>query len=173
MTPTLKLLHDRCVEEGDCMLWCQGCTNGGHPIMSLSKASRSRSVRPIAWELIKGFPVPAGLFVFATCGSKRCIAADHLRVGTRSQYMRNASKHGAYINPTRNAARAQTARAKSHLTWDDVLAIRSQRNEHGRLLREIAADFRISMDVASKIARGLMWARGHGAANNSVFNRTA
>jgi len=169
MVPTVKLLFDRCIEVGDCRLWQQGVNGEGVPIISLSAKERSRSVRRIAYRLIFG-DIPSGKFVYVECANKLCISEKCMKAGTKSDYMKAASKAGAYSNPIRDSQRAATARKRSHLTLEAVRKIRRDR-QAGVLLRELASEHNVSMDVVSKIARNQLW-REH-AHNASVFNQAA
>ena len=166
MNPSIKLLYDRCIEEGNCRIWQQAVNSGGAPVVSLSAKDRGRSVRPILWRLFRG-DLPEGHYVFTKCGIARCIAAGCLRSGTRSDYMLNASKRGVYSTPELCAIRARAARSGSHIDMGVARAIRAERAS-GRFLREIAAERGLSMDMVSKIARGLRWREA--AAYSSVFN---
>lgn len=171
MTPSLKLLFDRCEHVGFCRIWNQGTNANGVPIISLSASERSQSVRRLAYRLIFG-EIPAGQFVYVDCGNSLCISGKCMKCGSKSDYMRAASKAGAYSGPLISKVRADAARARAgtKLTMEKARQIRAERAA-GLLLREIAAKHGVSMDIASKVARGLIWREL--AANASVFNQAA
>lgn len=155
MTPTLKLLYDRCDEIGDCRIWLQGCTGGGLPSISLSSRKRV-SVRRVVWELAHGHPVGAKLFVFPTCGNPKCVSEHCLVRGTKPQYMRAASKRGSYSGRAIRLVRAKSAQARSKHTHAEIASIRAARAE-GELLRTIAQRHGMSIANVHNIVAGKSW----------------
>jgi hypothetical protein len=156
MKVTRKLIEDRCERVGDCLIWQQAVSGQGAPIISLSQQRRAVSVRRLAWEMFNGKHLAKGQFVYALCGQKLCLSDACLRCGSKSDYMRNASRFGVFSTPEICAIRADARRKTAKLDWPAVAKIRADR-QAGKLLREIGAEHGISMDVASKVARGLMW----------------
>lgn len=71
------------------------------------------------------------------CAVKLCVRPSHLEA----------------VAPAENTRRGRAAK----LTWTDVAAIRARRAS-GELLRVIAADFGITNQAVSDIARGKRWA---------------
>lgn len=92
----------------------------------------------LAWFFAHG-PIPVGLHVLHDCDNPPCCEPTHLFLGTRSDNMRDMHRKG---------------RGRSKLTAEDVAKIR----DDSRFLREIAADYGVSVSLVSAVRRGRVWA---------------
>jgi hypothetical protein len=160
MTLTLKQIHDRCEEVGECLLWKQSCTPSGYPRVANGYAHIK------AWEAVHG-PVPPGLKVRRDCEETRCCAVPHMRLITRSQQNKLAAKRGAWKGPARIAAITLAMRARGKLDPKKVQEILTS-DETGA---ELAVRMNVSRSLISKVRKRQAWA---GAARNaSVFHQAA
>lgn len=143
---TLKQIHAKCLECGDCMIW-QGATNGsGQPKF------HSKTARRATWEAAKG-PVPDGKLVTTTCGHAKCLAVGHLALTTRAEVSK-ASNARPHVKALRSASTAKTVRAK--LGKIDM--------ETARLIRasdkpgiELAAEYGVSPSHISHVRCNISW----------------
>lgn len=164
LTPIL----DRCVEEGECLLWTGGCLNGGTvPVMRLRRVlpALPGSPRPdavavhrVMWEEAFGQALPAGWSVWRTCVHPRCVHPLHLKAGTKKAMVRWQAKH----NARRLAIDARlriTAVRRSHdnikLGMDEARHIRAQRGSRSAVL--LAADHGVDVSMIYKIWAGEVW----------------
>lgn len=124
---------------GPCWLWLGKPNANGYGTLGRSGKNPLLAHR-VSWLLAHGDP--GDLFVCHRCDTKICVRAGHLFLGTHTDNMRDM--------------RAKD-RGRVKLTREDVLAIRALR-ANGALFREIAARYRVSLDAARKVARGITWA---------------
>jgi transposase len=99
------------------------------------------SAHRLSYEIHYG-PIPDGLFICHHCDNPPCVNPHHLFAGTHQDNMRDAAAKGRLVIP--NA---------SKLSVNQVRAIRID----PRKLREIAAEYDVSMSVVSRIRRGKLW----------------
>lgn len=166
MIVTEKLLQDRSIEVGDCLIWQQSCNADGYPIMSLSSKRRGAPVRREAYKLYHG-EIPKGKWICPTCDNKSCISRHCLKAMTRSERMKIAGKKGVFSTPDICAMRARSRREATHRTMEDARKVRADVAAK-KPRKEIANEHGISLDMVSKIVRNKAWREG--ASNNSVFN---
>ena len=128
---------------GACVLRRGRVGKHGYAEVEVSGGRRHRAHR-VAFEKAWG-PIPAGLYVCHSCDSRACVNPDHLWLGTHAENQADMVRKGRSTAGERNPA--------AKLTADAVLAIRSD----GRLLRELAAEYGVTMGMISRIRRGLKW----------------
>jgi hypothetical protein len=104
---TLQQILDRCVEEGECLLWT-GKTKGGQPV---TDGTGRLCVRPMAYRLSTGKEIPPGHRTFMSCRNKLCMQRAHFRCGPPSAYIAAATKDGAYKGHTHQIAWMRRAQA--------------------------------------------------------------
>lgn len=139
---------DRSNSEG-CWFWLSALTAGyGY----FSYEGRPRFAHRIAWILERG-PIPPGLFVCHTCDVKNCVNPAHLFLGTHQENMRDAWVKGRLVRPTGGIHHLGGARK---ITPEQVQEIR-QRRKDGELLRDLSAEYGISMSQVSRIATNNRW----------------
>jgi hypothetical protein len=120
---TETYIRERCVEEGDCLLWTGPTSETGHPSMMLQGTRRKCMARRVVYEMKKG-PIPPGHLIVTTCGNRLCLHEDHLKAVTMPVARRMAAKRGDYKNPVTALKRTVTLRARSHITDAMVQTIR-------------------------------------------------
>lgn len=87
-----KLLRETVKQDGGC--WeCFGSDVVGVGHVRLSIEGRRVLAHRLAYETWVG-PVPAGLWVLHSCDNPKCINPEHLRVGTRSDNVRDMWQRG-------------------------------------------------------------------------------
>lgn len=164
---TLDNLAHYCDEEGDCMLWRNGCNSAGSPAANIG--GKQWLVRRYIATLL-GMDID-GLCVSAACGNARCVSPTCLRLRTRSQtsasaYERgNRGSVGEYI-ARRNAA---VALGWAKLTPEQVIEIRSAPADVSH--KTLALRYGMSRNGIINIRLGRSWRNAAPAA--SVFSRGA
>lgn len=177
-------LHDHTEQEGECMIWQGGFSNGSVPCMRLPKAlppkagrGSAASVRVVIWEEINKRKLKAGHVTWPSCGNHECINPAHLKSGTRKESYRSLRASGRHVLPFEAIAKnAEIRRSKSTVTWSavhqlraDYMATPAQRyGFHNRdtglirpsrtdLIEDFAKEYNISAEAAWRIARGQTW----------------
>jgi hypothetical protein len=126
-----------------CHLWTASVTLDGYG-QFVAEDGRKVLAHRYAWERENG-PIPARMVVRHRCDMPWCVNDQHLVLGSnadnsRDMVLRNRSLRGADV-------------PNAKLTCADVIAIRSATG----LLKEIAAQFNISIPTVSDIRRGRRW----------------
>lgn len=149
---TLKTIHDRCEEDGDCWRWKQGVNSAGYP-----QGSRGMLIRRVALELRTGKKAPSGMVCVASCRDKLCCNPDHLKWLPRAGLPiteKQRGTYGSYVTYLRYVAAQQRIHAK--LNWERAGLIR-QRLAQGVLPKDIAAEFGVGRTTISAIKNGQSW----------------
>lgn len=124
---TGKRIMDRCIMDGDCLIWTGKFHANGHPAASEYVDGKDRyvGVRRRAYEEYHKVTLSKGQ-VIATCENKACLSKKCLRVTTVSQ--RSTAVHATMDAATklrRSKKLAQTWQAKrGKITPEQVAAIR-------------------------------------------------
>lgn len=136
------------VEDGDCLIWTRGCSNG-HPATKVN--GKNVLVRRAIWEDMNG-PIEPGKILRCTCGSKKCINPEHTEKTTYQRLAKQLGAIGVMSGPVRSAKIAATKRAgpTAKLTDSDVARIRSS-NETGRVL---ALELGVNEKTISRVRLG-------------------
>lgn len=142
---TLADLQARTIEEGDCLLWMGYAVEGKFPQWRVG--DKLYPARRVVYEMTHGY-VPKKLQIGTTCGCALCVHPDHLVARSRSKALR-----GKPLDLARKLKIAQTKRARSALSIDDVRAIRASTAPGV----EIDAQYGFSAGFASRIRLGLVW----------------
>lgn len=153
MELTLKMIHDRCDEVGDCWIW-KGATGAqGYPIVRRRPAA-CLLVRRVAVEL-DGRPAKPRQPVTATCGDKLCCNPAHLKPSTPAAIARVAAAKGSFATPERAARIAASKRKSSQakLTMEQAREIRMS-EESGPVLAE---RYGVNRSMIGSIRRGTAW----------------
>ena len=148
MRNILDVVREKSVEEGDCWLWTGYCNDG---IPSTSNSGKAyRVARLIAIRL--NMPVD-GKVAYMKCGNKMCVNPDHVGLMSRNAYSaKNIKKMTETISWKMKQKRI--ARARSKLTMDDVIAIRSA---EGITQRALAAKYGVDQKVILRVLKGQSW----------------
>lgn len=75
-----------------CLVWTAGTTPSGYGVVG-NPGGGTRRAHRAAWEVAYG-PVPAGMEVCHRCDNRRCIAVEHLFLGTHLDNMRDMAIKG-------------------------------------------------------------------------------
>lgn len=148
MKPVLDrlLLKIKIDPETDCWNWNATNVRGYGKIQINGRKQRANRV---SFELHCG-PIPAGRHVCHRCDNPKCINPAHLFLGTNADNVADKVAKGRQAHTSINGA----ANGSAKLTETDVLAIRASTG----LLRELAAQYRMSATQISAIRRGKQWA---------------
>lgn len=128
--------------EGECWPWTTGLDRDGYGKFRLN--DKTVRAHRVAYELANG-PIPDGFCVCHKCDFTSCVNPAHLFIGT------NAANMADMVAKRRSAAGEANGHAK--LTGDDVASIRLD----ARILKEIAAEYGVSINQVSKIKRHQRW----------------
>lgn len=159
MNHTLKSIHARCIEVGDCWEW-QGKYsghNGRHPYIRHN--GNNTTARRVVLDLAGKKPKhPNQDCAMSTCDNWRCVNPAHLKWATRSETMKVAGAKGLLSDPPRLAKIAAAKRAKAKLTLEQVHDIRTSTERNDVL----AARYQVHYSYISNIKHYRLW-RDHTA----------
>jgi hypothetical protein len=120
-----------------CWIWLRGANGAGYGTFHLANR-KSVLAHRFAYERARG-PITGGLQILHRCDNPICVNPDHLKAGTAQDNLRDMALKG------------RTAGQK--LSAKDAVAIKSDR----RSLKAIAADYRVSIFLVSKIRHQKTW----------------
>jgi hypothetical protein len=80
-----------CASEDDCYLWVGNLDEDGYGTFNL-KGEKLRAHR-VVYEMEVG-PIPAGLTIDHTCGTRACVNSRHLEPTTNSENLRRSHRSG-------------------------------------------------------------------------------
>jgi hypothetical protein len=110
-------------DDAGCAVWGGACVNRTHPAINTSTGIKL--VRRLVWEAANG-PIPAGKIIRCTCGTPRCVNAEHLELTTFKKLGKELGALGFMSGQKRSAKIASTKRkTHSKLTQEAVDAIRA------------------------------------------------
>lgn len=148
---TLQHVHDRCIEEGDCLLWQGTTTSNRYPAATVN----AKRVLLSRWVLKQaGRTFGANQVATATCGNRLCLNPEHLEIITRATSVRRSYVNRRHDYPSRLRSAISNGTAK--LDWDKVRAIRALPEEQ-RKPDEIAVRYGISRRAVQDVIKGDSW----------------
>lgn len=154
---SLKAIHDRCTEEGDCWLWAQSVNSAGYPQASINGRC-GQMVRRYALSISGRLPRGRQSRVTDTCGEKTCCNPAHLvwwnYSDIQSKSYRTGRRSGAaeYLFRLANAKKAKMCK----LDWADVRQIRDQLLD-GVAVLQIARERGLYPTTVRNIKHGRSW----------------
>ena len=104
----LAYLREHVYIDGDCLIWAGPFHTGGAPRISWNY--RSYLARRLLLEL-SGRRIRTGEVVYDICDDARCMAEDHLRVGTRAMMAKQRAKQDRYLAGAQRSRVAALGRA--------------------------------------------------------------
>lgn len=149
LTENEKLLGrilEKCVEDGDCLMWQGAMADGSCP--SIKVGGKARNARRLYYELTTGRPLPAGKVASATCGCGRCLS--HVKPQTIAQVLAGAVERGAY--GVRHAAKVAATKRKSAKFSEEVIRRVRESDEVGT---KLAAEIGMDQSYLSRVRRGM------------------
>jgi len=91
-------------------------------------------------------PLPSGTDVMHECDNRKCVNVAHLRAGTRVKNMDGAIRRGRTLRGDASPLAKISVRQLDEMR---------RKRLRGYLLRELAAEYNISLSSASRVCRGL------------------
>lgn len=160
---TYEVVRDRCVEEGNCLLWAQSVNNCGYP-----QARIDGEVTQVArWVLEQslGRPIKPKHFASPRCRNKLCCSMGCLREMPRGQLLSEAYAAGRRNTVAEKARRRANAvlRGMAILDMDKARVIRARFSER---TDDLAAEFGVHPDTIREVWKGRTWKE----VGNSVFS---
>jgi len=150
---TLKMIHDRCDEVGECWIWKDAVGQHGYPIMR-RRPGGCLLVRRVAVAL-DGRPAAVRQPVTCTCAEKRCCNPKHLKPSTPSAVGKAAAARGSFSSKPRAAKiAAGTPKADgAKLTLEQVREIRASEDTGPVLAQRYGGN----RSLIGGIRRGTVW----------------
>jgi hypothetical protein len=105
-------------------------------------------INRVAWELVNG-PIPAGLHVLHRCDRTKCVAVEHLFLGTHAENMADMAIKGRSKGPRLSGERHPMAKL-------NTLEVERIRTFVGPL-KQIAKALNVSVSLVSAIRLGKVW----------------
>lgn len=147
-TDTVKARFWSKVEKTEtCWIWTAAQDDTGYGAFGL--AGKKRNTHRLSYEMHYG-AIPTGMDVMHSCDNRACVNPKHLKVGTRTQNMRQCVEHG------RMNVVAGESHSKSKLTEAAVRFIREQ-SAKGVGRQELADLFGVDRKCIFKVATGKSW----------------
>ena len=132
-------------EDGECLTWTSHAKDGRFPQWRINGALHP--ARRAVYELVHGFIKP-GHWIGVNCGNELCVHPDHVVSRTPGSL-----RKGKPLSLKNRISLAMGRRAKSHLTGDDIRAIRTSNEIH-----EVQAErYGVSAVYISHIKVGRKW----------------
>ena len=160
VVPVEERFWSKVDRSGDCWEWTAFRDRNGYGWFSVG--GKTVRAHRQSWEMANGL-IPDGLLVCHRCDNPPCVRADHLFLGTPHDNTNDAAAKGRMASGDRNGSRVHRERMPrgeanpfSRLDESTVRAIRGRRDE-GALLREIAAEFDVSLPQVHKIVTRSAW----------------
>lgn len=153
LTPSDRERFFEKVEAGDpdeCWEWTAATTSGGYGVFRLD----GKALTAHRLSYIIENEDPGELYVLHSCDNPPCVNPNHLRAGTQSENMIEASERGRLDD--RNTIRgAKHPQAK--LTEDYVREIRERYAEGGVYHKELADEFGVERSVVTNAVNRKTW----------------
>lgn len=167
---TLKMIRDRCKDDGGCWVWQQSLNNKGCPQMSINNKG-GQMVRRVAFQLA-GKRIKNGYVVYSTCGDRRCCNPEHLAQITRGERTSLSYKLGE-----RNAELEYPSRMARAISCGlSKLGLNKAREIRARLMdgankAALAREYGVHEKTIYNIDRNNSWRDA--LAGSSIFGRRA
>lgn len=162
MTLSLQMIHSRCDEEADCLIW-KGSV-GGTCAPYAWHNGKSVNVRRLVVSLSKGVEVPRNMLVTSKCGNSLCLNPKHLILVSKAELNRRIADSGATRTQKALAGRIAAIRAASKLSMEVVDEIRASTEP----VKVLADRHGICLSHVYNIKRGVSWSKG-AISQSSVF----
>lgn len=159
----MRMIHSRCRECGECMLWTGSVHDDGYPIAWHD--GKHVSVRRLVYKLVRGRAVERGMLCITTCGDRRCLSPEHVIQRTVSVHRKVLYDAGAYASPVGKKARIDGKRAVSKLNLELAEWVRESQQSH----TETAIALNVSRQMIAKVRSGELWKRDPVRIVSSVF----
>jgi hypothetical protein len=152
---TPEWLDERCHRDEDgCLIWRNQVDGYNMPVAWTPMDEEGKRyrvmVRRDALMHRLGRAIRCDKVVICTCGKDRCV--EHLAEVSRAEVIRRTWTRPD-VRARKMAAITKASRARGKLDMEKARAIR----ESSALLKDLSAEFGISMTLASQIRRGLAW----------------
>lgn len=146
----LRAIRERCVEEGDCLLWTGAHSRGqgsNRPQPAIWIGGKTMPLRRLAY-VAYGKELIVHMRVSISCGNDSCLCEDHLKRKTHSESLRGHRK-----SALTSAKIALAKQAQSPLDWDKVRAIRLSELTD----KELGQLHHVHPDTIGKIRQHVTW----------------
>lgn len=121
---TLRLIRGRCDEIGECWIW-RGSVGGYSKLPCMHHDGKTRYVRRVVYDLAHPEKGAASRVVTPKCVNPMCVSPLCLEAMPRKEALQRAGRRGSYSRPTKAINEALTQRAKSRISEETVVLIRS------------------------------------------------
>lgn len=159
----MRMIHSRCRECGECMLWTGSVHDDGYPIAWHD--GKHVAVRRLVYKLARGRAVERGMLCITTCGDRRCLSPEHVIQRTVSVHRKALYDAGAYASPVGKKARIDGKRAVSKLSLELAEWVRESQQSH----TDVAIALGVSRQMIAKVRDGVLWKKEPVRIVSSVF----
>ena len=171
-----RLFWAKVKKTDNCWEWTAATWGKGYGVYR--HKNKSRSAHRLSYEIANG-PIPEGLLVLHKCDNPKCVRPDHLWLGTHADNMADCVRKGRNAKGERQrlAVLGRVPSGETHWTHRDpnkvprgeqsgktplkerqVREMRDRYAQGGVLMRELAAEYGISLAGVHKIIHRLNWA---------------
>lgn len=121
--------------ENDCWKWTAAKNLKGYgKIGTAGKGSKIEGAHRVSWMIHNNQKIPDGMFILHSCDNPECTNPLHLRVGTRSENMKDMYDRARQGNRKLPIGESNN---KAVLTHEKVTYIRSSPKTNGQLADEL------------------------------------
>lgn len=142
------------IKKNGCWEWIDPCHPNGYAYATDYETNKKEHVHRISFRIFKG-EIPEGLYVCHKCDNRKCIAPDHLFLGTAQENMLDAKAKGRLEHVKLMAPKGEK-NANAKLNDGKVRSIRKEIAE-GIKCTVIARKYGISSTIVYYIRDGKSW----------------
>lgn len=122
---TLATIAERCIEEGDCLLWQGATSTPAKPVLQMGR--KLIPVRRYIFTELMGKKITGKNVVSFTCQNELCVHEDHIAQMSRSEVIRRSVERTNYnLCRSRSAKLSMAARSRSPHSDELVEQVRSE-----------------------------------------------
>jgi hypothetical protein len=149
-----KLLGETIKRKNGCWEWIGELHPNGYGQTTNYETSKREHAHRVSYRIFKG-EIPKGIYVCHHCDNRKCLAPEHLFLGTAKENMQDAKVKGRLEHVKLHASKGEK-NGSAKLKEEDVIKIRKEIAE-GKRCAVIAREYELSSTVIYKIRDRESW----------------